>query len=350
MSIIDSNKVIKLREVLDEIFRESGVQPREIMKMVEYGSDGYNRLSTPYNRDGFEMSYALYFLPEHIPKVLIILNELRSRFNERLLRVVEIVDVGCGVGTSGIAYKMMFADHKAICLIDRDAGFLNLAKDIFRRFGIDGVRISRCDYINADIVSERPSLYFFANTLSENIDRLDRISSIIESILKRQNNLVVIIEPLNKNGGEAVLRLRNRFAKNILMPCISAGDCALMRSDNRVCHYNIRQEISRSLEVVVSSTHRMAKFYYLVLSNDLVESQDNLYRILEYPVKRPYGFDIRVCNQKAITDLKIKTSNSLEKRTINQLSPNDVILFDSSGETPSSRPIDFSRINIQKIS
>jgi len=344
MSTIDSNKTRRLREALKGIFEESGLRPEEIMRMVEYGSKGYNTHFSPYRREGFEVSYALYFLPEHIPKVFILLNELQKRFTDRLRAIEEIIDVGCGAGTAANAYSIFFEETEQLHLIDRDKRFLKVAMDILKRFNMENVKTTRCDYVNSDIVSALPSLYFFTNTISENINRLDRIVSLINRILVRHSsNMIVVIEPLSKNGRDAMIKLRNEFADRVLMPCISPGACPLIKSDNSVCQYSIRQDISKSLEVVVSSTHRMAKFYYLVLSSEMPENQSNLFRILQYPSKRPYGFDIRVCNQKAIGELRIKTSSSLENSIINQLSPNDVISLDPSIEISTNRPVDFAR-------
>lgn len=319
-------KIFRLSDLLEGLFIESGLKPSELKRTIE-------RLSKNYNSGGFRpkdereaIAYALYFLPEHLPKIIIVLEELFERFKKAIEDIEWVYDMGCGTGTGGIAVRLLDRIERPLTMIDTDQKMLNVAKRVVERLDGEGLKIIRTDYLKRDAVQNRTSLYIFMNTLSENLNKKDEILSFISEILSRnRGNIIVVIEPLSRSGSDVVRAIRKSFADYVIMPCPIRSECPVLKREGDICRFNIKQDLSIQLERVVNSGHRLAKFYYLVLSGSREENSESLYRVLEYPEERKYGFDMKVCSGSEVFNIKILIKASYEKRFIKQISPDSLI-------------------------
>lgn len=133
MSIKNSNSLDRLRSILVEFFKQGSITPRELMHNIEILSNRYTGDLRNSKVKDLALSYALYFMPEHLPKPLFILTELRDRFLKLTNNIQIIYDLGCGTGTGAIAYKIVFNDNIPVILTDINIEMLNLASRILSK-------------------------------------------------------------------------------------------------------------------------------------------------------------------------------------------------------------------------
>ncbi|MCX7944609.1 MAG: hypothetical protein N2746_08895 [Deltaproteobacteria bacterium] len=319
----------KIYNVLNELFKESRVRASELKVIIERLNRDYIMGNVDIKGEKDALGYLLYFLPENIPKIYFVLKEVNTRFGDILSRIEQVYDLGCGVGTATVMIKALSMIDKPIVLIDKNPIMLEMAKRVLGRIG-DGEAVTMClDFLQSFIPPHSPSLYIIMNTLSENYRKREGVVGFIHRLLKENPmNLLVIIEPVNKQAGDVLAMLKREFNSCVLSPCIEEGDCPMLEKEESICCYKIRQDISIALEAVINAGHRMAKFYYLVLSQTRIRQGKNLFRVLNYPSERRYGFDLQVCSGREIYSLKLKVRNSMEKRFIKVVSPNDIIRLD----------------------
>ncbi|MCX7957996.1 MAG: small ribosomal subunit Rsm22 family protein [Deltaproteobacteria bacterium] len=320
------NELTLIRSALNELFEESGIKPSEIKKTIERLSREYTGGKTDILKEKDALGYALYFLPEHIPKIYFVLKELGERFGTLLKNTEEIFDLGCGTGTASLIAVALNHCKIPVTLIDKNRFMIQTAEKLLQKIGCKDYRRICRDFTDSFSTSEKRTLYIMMNTLSENVDKSEKILSLIDSILNTKNeNLIIIIEPFNTKAKEIMKKIRTEFNNEILLPCINSSLCPLAEYQEGICAFSIRQDISLRLQTVINAGHKMAKFYYLVISGFTKEKEENLFRVLEYPIERKYGFDIRVCSGTQVFIIKTRIKNSAEKRRIGNISPNDII-------------------------
>ncbi len=315
-----------LRSALDELFEESNLRASEIKKRVENLNRNYilNKFNITSEEDA--LAYALYFLPEHIPKIFFVYSELLKRFPALLKRIEDVYDLGCGSGTAGILINLIDPDRKRLFLIDKNPFMLSIAAKILKRISTSEYIIIKADFLANSPSPKSPSLFLFMNSLSENRGKAEESIDLVSDLLElNQLNTVIIIEPIKSESLEMLKRMREIFAEYILAPCPSPDNCPLSMGTDKICRFNIRQDISIQLESVINANHRFAKFCYLVLSRTKKTIDPHLYRVLTYPDRRKYGFDLQICNGSEILNVKVLARGGDEKSRLKIISPNDVI-------------------------
>lgn len=344
-----SKKITLIQDILNGIFEESHIPPHKIRREVERISDIYSN-GRMRGGDIKPEIYALYFMPEHLPKVMFVFHELITIYPALMERIKGIYDLGCGVGTAATGIRLLSGIDRPFTLVDNNREMLKFARRILNIFGAEWYHTIEADYMERDIGLKHPSLYVFMNTLSENVERLSDITGLIHRIIeKNKDNIVIIIEPVSDRGKEIVIGLRTAFGKDVLMPCIGRGDCPLIRRFSDICRFAIDQQISHRLETVVTARHRMAKFYYLVIYGGIIRSADSRYRVLSYPVSRQYGFDLKICDQKDITSLKIKSRGSGDRRFIKKIGPNTIMEIACCEGIDLKRPLTLEELGMRII-
>ncbi len=324
------NEFGRLRTLLNSLFEESGIRPHEMKSIIEGLSRDYISGRINISEERAALGYLLYFLPEHIPKIYFVLNEIRKRFKETFSQIEEIYDIGCGPGTGAICMRLIMQDKRPLVLIDRNRLMTGLANKLFEKTGEENIRYICSDFITSLRPSQKPALYIIMNTLSENTKNTNRIFNLVPEILKSgKPNLIIIIEPAGIRAREIMTELRKRFPLYIIAPCVSTDGCPLTENTQDICHFSIKQDISMLLETVINAGHRTAKFYYLVLSSSPVSRREGLARVLGYPSERRYGYDLKICSGNKIHNLRINIKNSSEKRIIKSIRPNDLLKTDT---------------------
>lgn len=315
-----------IKDLLNKLFIESGIKPSQLKDRIERLSKGYIGSKFNINDELDSIAYSLYFLPENIPKLYFVLSEVFERFNQYFNRVRIVYDIGCGTGTSSLVLRKIFHDRRKIILLDKNKIMLDMARKIHNKMEDEDFDIICGDFLQNFRVPGTESLFILMNVLSENIERQDEIVERIKDMLiANSNNLIVLIEPVNQRAQTILMEIRKEFKDYIVAPCLFKTDCPLIKRENDICHFNIKQDISIKLQVVINAGHRMSKFYYLVLASSELRSEDSLVRVLEYPHMTKYGFDIRVCNGSDVFYIKALGKDSTSKRTIKNIKPNDII-------------------------
>jgi len=296
------------------------------MHNIEILSNGYTGDLRNSKVKDLPLSYALYFMPEHLPKPLFILSEFRDRFSQLNSNIQAIYDLGCGTGTGTIAYKIVFNDDIPVVLTDINMEMLNLASRILSKMQFSNFELLHKNYLRDLKLNDKPSLFILMNTLSENQKQYENIKYFIKKILTNTiETTIIIIEPITDSGIKITSSLRKEYSNFVIMPCPSTGSCPMANERDKICRFNLPNSISTTLEPIITARHKSAKFTYLVLSNVLHPQEENLFRVLNGPIKRNFGYELAVCNQKSIHRLKIRTGNNLEKNRIRSLVANDLI-------------------------
>lgn len=315
-----------LRNTLDELFRQSQLKPNEIRKKAEKLNKGYISNTFCIDNEIDALTYALYFLPEHIPKMFFVYTEISKRYPDFLKRIENIYDLGCGGGTAAVLISLINQEKKNLFLVDKNTFMLSVAERIFKKLSNSEYKIIKADFFKNFTFLAEPSLYIFMNSLSENSKRMDESINIIANLLEiNPFNIIIVIEPIKIDSIKLLKILRKRFVGNIIAPCLYQDNCPLIQSADDICRFNIKQNYSIQLQTVINAGHRFAKFSYLVLSKTIKTQETKLYRLLEYPYKRNFGYELLLCNGSIISRIKVFLKGEEDKRKIKLLNPNDII-------------------------
>ncbi len=346
MSTKSFNNLERLRNLLAKIFKKSSHTPRDLMHDIELLSNQYTGERQKREIRNIALPYALYFMPEHLPKILFLLAELNERFPETIKKARIIYDLGCGTGTGTLAFKIIFGDEIPAVIADKNPDMLRMASEILSGMQFLNFSPLRTDYLKELKLPDIPAIYITMNSLSENAADYKKISALIQKILtKPVGSTLILIEPLTNRGKEISSNLRNEFGSLCIMPCTSQGECPMVKREKRICNFSIPNRISESLQPVISARHRTAIFSYLVLSNLSQVCEENIFRLISNPLKRNFGFEISVCNQKSLYRINVRTGDGPSRKRIGSLSSHDLIRIHITLESYAS-PIGSEQIEI----
>jgi ribosomal protein RSM22 (predicted rRNA methylase) len=130
----------RLPDILEKLFKESGLTPSEVMARVERLSDAYERGGGPGITDANSaLAYTLYFLPENIGKPALVAADLAAAGLLPAGRRLRVVDLGAGPGTAVWALAGALAGDGGptieATLVDRSAHLLAIARTIAAGYG-----------------------------------------------------------------------------------------------------------------------------------------------------------------------------------------------------------------------
>ena len=317
-----------LAEILEALFRESGLTPSEVMAKVERMSDAYTRDGAMDVGDGrAALAYTLYFLPEHFLKPHLVLAELKARGLMPAGRRCAVVDAGAGPGTAVWALRELLPDADIdATLIDRSPHLLEAAGKIAAGYGAPGaVKRVRAD-LTAMAAFTGADLLLFCNTLSELADDQAACAVVSKAMAAlRDGGAVVVIEPASDRGVATATAVRRTFAESAVLPCPAPGACPSIERHGRLCQFDIAAPVPRALQRVVTAHHQRQKFCAIALSKRPAAHAAGTFRVIEPFKKLKWGFEATVCDGRYLGPLLLHSKKHEDRRAAGAIGAGDLL-------------------------
>ena len=301
-------------------------------------------------------TYAVYFMPANLVKLLPILDEIRkdkkcTHFKKKSL---SILDLGCGPGTFTVGFleylsekclpgSLDFESIEFNCM-DRSKENLFLAQKIIKEYLAHGKLSKKIKWKTSFLEGTITASSSFQALFSEKA-RFDIIiaGNVITELLEENINpfigflekhlspdgTAIIIDPGTKTSSKQLLFLRNKLLSetglNLYAPCPNTDTCPLTDNSKNWCHEKVfwePPEIVRLTDSITGfSKEKGLKYSYLVFNKrDICLSSlfpkipsEKIFRVVSYLIKNKGEDRIYVCNGRERLFLRRLIKNSSEK-------------------------------------
>jgi ribosomal protein RSM22 (predicted rRNA methylase) len=285
---------ISLQKSLDIILKDIDFQ--RVRKSSAALSESYRNFQKQLT---FEKEKFYAYLSVRLPATYAVLYRVFKEL-QKMMPIQELLDIGCGPGTSLWAAREFF-DLKKATLVEKETGFIGLAQKLQPQDAV-------VNWMNVDMkgISSLPShdavlfSYSYGEMESE---------AILNHAWEASKKVLILIEPGTPKGFARILRAREYLKKRnaiIAAPCGHQDDCPLMRmskasEDSKWCHFSVRvgrTQIHRTLKNATLS-YEDEKFCYLILFKEkpLLKPYG---RILHQPIHRSGHTQLVLCQESEI--------------------------------------------------
>jgi ribosomal protein RSM22 (predicted rRNA methylase) len=310
-----------------------------LARAVRQVSEAYTRVSgspaqVAGDRDAL-CARLKFFLARDFPKVQAPLAELASVSAFPSARELRVLDLGAGLGTSGLA-AAGFALTQAgtarvrIDALDRDAQALDIAARLSALWSASAghaieLRTQRVPLARAALTSLRGAydlivVGFVLNELAEQgegaseAERVEAHHALLRSLagLLSEDGALIVLEPALRETSRALQRVRSLFAAEggppfVFAPCVQRGDCPLLVRERDWCH----EQLPLALPVPLVAVARAAglrtsdlSYSYLTLTRadrSLAELDPERrgYRVVSSPLRSKGKVELLLCGPGA---------------------------------------------------
>jgi Predicted rRNA methylase len=304
------------------------IKPREaLLSRYTIGElkEAYQGLSSTYRgstggalrtlTDKERAAYLYVRFPATYAVCLKVAEELLVRFNGP---VSSMIDFGCGPGTGSMAFSAVFPTLRTFSLVDRDRGFLDIARGELEEFKPQVVSSHLSEFAPA-----KADLALFSYALNE-VDE-----ALWPQILRRaweQVDTLIVIEPGTKRGFEAILRVRELLLEaggKIVAPCPQAGACP-WKGSSEWCHFSARVERVEKHRLIKEGTlgFEDEKYSYIIITKK--RSSPAQFRLMADLSIRKNCVTAKVCTQEGcVRDWVVPKSMSALYKSLKKLSWGD---------------------------
>lgn len=214
--------------------------------------------------------------------------------------ISNLLDLGAGPGTAFFAAKEVFPELKEGDLIERDADFIKIGKQIGPQ-----ANWQQQDLKNFAI-SQSYDLIIASYALGELT--FDEQLKLLTKIWPYANKLIILIEPGTPKGFAAIRNMRAHLLSLggfAIAPCPHSLACPMPEND--WCHFSVRLDRSRShrLAKEASLSYEDEKFSYIAIAKE--RQNDPEPRILRHPMRHPGHIKFTLC-----------TSEGIQQRTVSK--------------------------------
>jgi hypothetical protein len=322
-----------LPEILESLYRQSGLPPARVMREVERMSAAYERGETPpIDNDSVALAYTLYFLPEHFLKPFLVVSELLARGLLKTDGQLHVADIGAGPGTATwavIEALRTVGDNRCVqtALIDRSKNLLKTAATIAAGYG-HAVTVSAFEGELSTASIPSTNVAFICNALSE-VDGPEPQMDVLNRALQAvgDTGAVVVIEPDSARGAAVAAALWSCFGPKIIAP--SAAPHA----------FDVAVPVPAALQRVVTARHSRQKFYWAVLSNAPRAPHAGLFRIVGPFRKLKWGFQAAACGESGRLCVLVRSKSKEDRRKLEAIGAADLVTMDV--RDPGSGRIEF---------
>ena len=325
--------------VAREYFGEYDLAGAELARAVRRVSDAYTRLHGAPEDAGSERAALCarlkFFLPRDFPKLEAPLGELRSVSALPCPRVLRVLDLGAGLGTSGLAAAGLAlgqpgVERVRIEAVDHDPAALALASLLGARWARDaGLALeltTRCAPLQPALLARLTGPYdlillgFVLNELAEKqpddaVRSHHALLSRLATLLSEQG-AIVVLEPALREHSRVLQQVRGLFASAegppyVFAPCLHAGACPLLARERDWCHEQLPLALPEPLAAIARAAglrSAQLSYSYLTLHRarrslaelDVLPAE----RVVSAPLRSKGKLELHVCGAGAVRRLQ----------------------------------------------
>ena len=263
----------------------------------------FNSLASDHQR----LAYLTCRFPATYAAVYQVLKEAIERCGQE--SITSLLDIGAGPGTVLLAASETSLPLSSATLVERDAGFIALGKQLMEGnipFDVKWIWQDITKQLNVDPHDLVVASYSL-NELSEKAR-----SEILNTLWKLTKKILIIIEPGTKAAFEILKQMRESLilsGAHLVAPCPHSNACPLKEKD--WCHFSARVERSSLHRKIKEATlnYEDEKFSYLIFSRNQIEPVNA--RILRHPFKGKGFIKLQLCSKEGIEEKTITKKNKL---------------------------------------
>ena len=284
------------------------------------------------HEDGDVAARALFFALADVPKMLYILDELKSEISKHRKNQLRILDLGSGAGTYTFALAHFFKNKNTSIestMVEREQKIMNVAKGTSEAI-FEKEDSLNCRFVTKDLKNFKPQKkYDFVlagSVLNELPEKLQKnvIKTAFDSL--NENGHLIVIEPALKKPSRQLHALRDwivgECGGHVFAPCThSKPHCPMLFAERDWCHEDLRSvhpEITQQLSKATGLREDGLKFSYLVVQKHKANCADDLtfpLRVVSRPQKSKVGHSFWGCGTGGLARVRLtkKAKNSKNK-------------------------------------
>jgi ribosomal protein RSM22 (predicted rRNA methylase) len=254
---------------------------------------GGHARKAPLQSDLHRAAYLVTRVPATHAAVHTVLEETMRRLPQTSIR--SLLDLGTGPGTAAWAAVEIFPEIEQITLVERDAEFLSLGKDLAAQSPHAAVVNATWRQGDLNSVAELPRHDLVVASYS--LGELSQSESLLRKAWDAAQVALLVVEPGTPRGFQTILAARQYLVgagAQIAAPCPHDRECPLAGSKDW-CHFAVRLERSALHRHAKSVTmgYEDEKFSYVVAAKaDVVRAAA---RILRHPMKHKGHIQLELC-------------------------------------------------------
>jgi len=283
-----------ITEVAREHFGDHDLQGAELARAVRRVSDAYTRVRGAPRDVGVERGALCarlkFFLARDFPKLHAPLHELLSVGALPRPRVLRVLDLGAGLGATGLstawfALTQAGVERVRVDAVDHDAAALALGRRLAARWA-DGAGLglelqTHCAALQPALSRLAPPydlivLGFVLNELAEDQpgDAVRSHHALLSRLatLLADHGAIVVLEPALRAQSRVLQQVRGLFAAGggppyVFAPCLHRGDCPLLVRPRDWCHEQLPLALPAELAALARAAGlRTAQLSYSYLT------------------------------------------------------------------------------------
>jgi ribosomal protein RSM22 (predicted rRNA methylase) len=307
-----------------------------------------------------------FFLPRDLPKIQAPLAELTAAAAFPRARTLRVLDVGAGLGTTGLGTALFALEHAGVERVqvdafDRDAAALALASRVAKRAASElGLALELTTFTAAlgPALLERARgpyhlivLGFVLNELGdEQADAVEHhrlwLARLCE--LLAPDGALIVLEPALRAQSRTLQEVRGRFAAAggppyVFAPCLHRDACPLLERERDWCHEQLPLALPSPLDGIARAAGLRTEdlsFSYLTLhraARSLAEldAGARLLRVVSAPLRSKGKLEVAVCGPTATRKLRrLDRHASSENRALGGVHRGAVLRLPACAEEP----------------
>lgn len=259
-------------------------------------------------KEFYSESQKLAYLASRLPATKAVIQKVFAELIQRtgICSLRSVLDIGSGPGTVLLALSEMPISLNAATLIEKDPGFLSLAKQLTQDIAVQKT------FIQQDITQNwnvKPHELVIASYC---LNELEQPTKQIEKLWDLSERLLILIEPGTKKSFNSLKILRQILLSkgaHLIAPCPHSNACPM--AEDNWCHFHARLQRNSLLRKTKEATlnYEDEKFSYLIFSR--IAFNPCASRILRRPIKGKGFIKLQICSKNEIENKTITKKDKI---------------------------------------
>ena len=285
-----------------------GIAPAELARASAELSGAYRGQTK--RRPALGRLHRCAYLVTRFPATYVVVSRILREAKLRVpdLRLVSMLDLGSGPGTTMWAAAANFPELEQIVAVEDSAEWIALGRNLAAQAQSPAIRAT--DWVQAsvaDSISIPPGTFdlVMISYVVNELGPTERVS-LLESAWKRTGKLLVVAEPGTPAGFAHIREIRHELlaaGAHIVAPCPHALECPIKGDD--WCHFAERLQRTSEHRLVKGGElgYEDEKYSYVVFARQPIQLPTA--RILRHPRKHSGHVELKLCTPGGLQQVTV---------------------------------------------